>query len=94
MGCLRPFLAKSNNRKILSWLGGGVVVAIGGLWVTYLDFFPAKDGARDEREREDHDRRGAPGHGADEPRIAALDAAIGPVEAAREEVALLGRCPR
>jgi hypothetical protein len=38
MGSLWSFLAKPKNQKTLSWLGGGGVVAAGGIWVvvTYL----------------------------------------------------------
>jgi hypothetical protein len=32
MTLLLSFLAKPKNQKTLSWLGGGVVVVIGGVW--------------------------------------------------------------
>ncbi len=38
MGSLWSFATKSKNRQVLSWAGGGIVVAAGGLWavVTYV----------------------------------------------------------
>jgi hypothetical protein len=40
---LWSFLAKPGNRKILSWLGGGAVVVIAGLWAAFVYFFPPKN---------------------------------------------------
>ncbi|WP_027136075.1 hypothetical protein [Geminicoccus roseus] len=34
------FFRRKQNREILSWLGGGVVVAAGGLWVLVTWLFP------------------------------------------------------
>jgi hypothetical protein len=42
MGSFWSFLAKPNNQKTLSWLGGGAVVVIAGLWVAFVYFFPPK----------------------------------------------------
>jgi hypothetical protein len=36
------FLAKPKNQKTLSWLGGGAVVVIAGLWAAFVYFFPLK----------------------------------------------------
>jgi hypothetical protein len=38
MGSLWAFLRKPSNQRLLSWLGGGVVVIAGGIWavVTYV----------------------------------------------------------
>jgi hypothetical protein len=44
MGSFWSFLAKPNNQKTLSWLGGGAVVVIAGLWAAFVYFFPPKDG--------------------------------------------------
>ena len=46
MGSLWSFLANPKNQKTLSWLGGGAVVAIAGLWAALVYIFPPmKDGA-------------------------------------------------
>jgi hypothetical protein len=42
MGSLWSFLAKSKNQKTLSWLGGGAVIVIAGLWAAFVYFFPPK----------------------------------------------------
>ena len=34
------FLRRKQNREILGWLGGGAVVAAGGLWVLVTWLFP------------------------------------------------------
>jgi hypothetical protein len=44
MGSLWSFLATPKNQKTLSWLGGGLVVVIAGLWAAYVHFFPPKTG--------------------------------------------------
>jgi hypothetical protein len=36
------FLAKPKNQKMLSWLGGGAVVVIAGLWAAFVYLFPPK----------------------------------------------------
>jgi hypothetical protein len=38
LGSTRTFLRKPSNQRLLSWLGGGGVVAAGGIWavVTYI----------------------------------------------------------
>ena len=35
------FLRDKRNQQVLSWLGGGLVVAATGLWVAFIYFFPA-----------------------------------------------------
>jgi TIR domain len=35
------FLRNKRNQQVLSWLGGGLVVAATGLWVAFVYFFPA-----------------------------------------------------
>ena len=35
------FLRDKRNQQVLSWLGGGLVVAVTGLWVAFVYFFPA-----------------------------------------------------
>ncbi len=35
---LWSFLGLEKNRKILAWIGGGLVVAIGGLWTALVHF--------------------------------------------------------
>jgi hypothetical protein len=42
MGGLWSFLAKPKNQKTLSWLGGGAVVVIAGVWAAFVYLFPAK----------------------------------------------------
>jgi hypothetical protein len=42
MGSLWSFLAKPENQKTLSWLGGGAVVVFAGLWAAFVYFFPPK----------------------------------------------------
>lgn len=38
------FLQQEQNRQILSWLGGGLVVAAAGLWVVFVYVFPPSSG--------------------------------------------------
>src|SRR5262249_39669117 len=40
-GGLWGFLRDKGNQQVLSWLGGGLVVAVTGLWVAFVYFFPA-----------------------------------------------------
>ena len=42
MGSLWSFLAKPKNEKTLTWLGGGAVVVIAGLWAAFVYLFPPK----------------------------------------------------
>jgi hypothetical protein len=42
MGSLWSFLAKPKNQNTFSWLGGGAVVIIAGLWAAFVYFFPPK----------------------------------------------------
>jgi hypothetical protein len=44
MGSLWLFLAKPENRTTLSWLGGGAVAVIAGLWAAFVYFFPPQKG--------------------------------------------------
>jgi TIR domain len=39
---LWSFLANPKNQKTLSWLGGGAVVVIAGLWAAFVYFLPLK----------------------------------------------------
>ena len=48
MGSLWSFLAKPKNQKTLSWIGGGAVIAIAGLWAAFVYFFPPKNDAHGE----------------------------------------------
>jgi hypothetical protein len=34
------FLRDKNNQQVLGWLGGGLVVAVTGLWAAFVYFFP------------------------------------------------------
>jgi hypothetical protein len=34
------FLRDKHNQQVLGWLGGGLVVAMTGLWVAFVYFFP------------------------------------------------------
>jgi hypothetical protein len=38
MEAIWRFLGDERNRVILSWLGGGAVVVIGGLWAAFVFF--------------------------------------------------------
>jgi hypothetical protein len=38
---LWEFVRNSKNREILSWLGGGAVVVVAGIWAAIVYFFPA-----------------------------------------------------
>ena len=35
------FLRDASNRTVLGWIGGGVVVVVGGLWAAFVYFVPA-----------------------------------------------------
>jgi hypothetical protein len=43
MGSLRSFLSAPKNQKTLSWIGGGLVAVIAGLWAVFVYVFPPKD---------------------------------------------------
>jgi hypothetical protein len=43
MGSLWSFLSAPKNQKTLSWLGGGLVVVIAGLWAAFVYLLPPKD---------------------------------------------------
>jgi len=42
MTTLWAILRKKSNREIISWLGGGAVIVIGGLWALFVYIFPPK----------------------------------------------------
>jgi hypothetical protein len=42
MGSLWSLLTKRENQRTLSWLGGGSVVVIAGLWAAFVYIFPPK----------------------------------------------------
>jgi hypothetical protein len=39
---LWSFLRAKGNREILTWLGGGAVTVIAGLWAAFVYFMPAE----------------------------------------------------
>ena len=43
------FIQSRSNRELLTWLGGGAVVIIGGLWALFVYFFPPKQPANATR---------------------------------------------
>jgi hypothetical protein len=43
MGGLWSFLSVPKNQKTLSWIGGGLVVVIAGLWAAFVYLVPPKD---------------------------------------------------
>jgi hypothetical protein len=51
MSRIWSFLGSNNNRKIIGWLSGGIVILIAGLWTAFVYFFPPKDD-RGEGKRE------------------------------------------
>ena len=51
MGSLWSFLAKPKNQKTLSWLGGGTVIVIAGLWAAFVYLFPPKAESPRRRQR-------------------------------------------
>lgn len=42
MGGVWNFLRQKRNQQVLSWLGGGLVVAATGAWVVFVYLFPAQ----------------------------------------------------
>jgi hypothetical protein len=38
-----PFLQDEKNQRMLTLIGGGLVVVIGGLWTAFIYFFPAHE---------------------------------------------------
>jgi hypothetical protein len=42
MTTLWDIVRKKNNREIISWLSGGPVVVIAGLWAAFVYFSPPK----------------------------------------------------
>jgi hypothetical protein len=45
MEALWTFLSDQQNQETLAWLGGGLVVAAGGLWAAIRFFFPRSSGS-------------------------------------------------
>jgi hypothetical protein len=43
MGSVWAFLRKPSNRLLLSWLGGGAVVIVGGIWAVVTYVWPAHE---------------------------------------------------
>ena len=43
MNSLWRFLRDKRNQQVLGWLGGGLVVAVTGLWVAFVYFFPSAE---------------------------------------------------
>jgi hypothetical protein len=42
MTTLWAIVRKKSNREIISWLGGGAVIVIGGLWALFVYVLPPK----------------------------------------------------
>ena len=42
MGRIWEFLRQEQNRQILGWIGGGLVVAATGAWAAFVYFAPAQ----------------------------------------------------
>jgi len=40
LGKVWSFISKDANRKILGWIGGGIVVVISALWAAFVYFAP------------------------------------------------------
>jgi hypothetical protein len=40
MNALWRFLRDKRNQQVLSWVGGGLVIAATGLWAAFVYFFP------------------------------------------------------
>jgi hypothetical protein len=47
MASLLSFLAKPKNQKTLSWLGGGLVVVVGGIWAIVTYVWPRGEAGQD-----------------------------------------------
>jgi hypothetical protein len=43
MSAIWTFVRKPSNQRLLSWLGGGGVVAAGGIWVVITYLWPAHE---------------------------------------------------
>ncbi len=43
MGAVWAFLRNPTNRLLLSWLGGGAVVIVGGVWAVVTYVWPAHE---------------------------------------------------
>ncbi|MGO8843937.1 MAG: hypothetical protein ACLQFI_01000 [Methylocella sp.] len=37
------FLKAEDNQKLLGWIGGGLVIAAGGLWAVFVHFYPSPE---------------------------------------------------
>jgi hypothetical protein len=42
MTTLWAIVRKKSNREIISWLSGGAVIVVAGLWAAFVYFFPPK----------------------------------------------------
>ena len=45
MNRIWEFICQKRNRVVLGWLGGGLVVAVTGLWAAFVYFFPLQKSA-------------------------------------------------
>jgi hypothetical protein len=41
MGRPKLYLPSKEQREIIAWMGGGLVIAIGGLWTLFVYFYPS-----------------------------------------------------
>jgi hypothetical protein len=48
MSSVWTFVRKPSNQRLLSWLGGGGVVAAAGIWAMVTYFWPAHESAKVE----------------------------------------------
>jgi hypothetical protein len=46
MDTVWTFLRKPSNQRLLAWLGGGVVVIVGGIWAVVIYVWPPHEGPR------------------------------------------------
>jgi hypothetical protein len=46
MGSLWSFVSAPKNQKTLSWIGAGLVVAVGGAWVVFTYIWPHEEGPK------------------------------------------------
>jgi hypothetical protein len=44
MNSLWSFISRSENRQVLSWVGGAVIACATGLWAVVTYLYPANDG--------------------------------------------------
>jgi hypothetical protein len=53
MASIWSFLQDDTNRTVLGWVGGGIVVAVTGLWAAFQYVFKDKDKDKDKDKAED-----------------------------------------